>query len=89
MSRILVVDDDRELRDNIVEILTDAGYEIQSSDNAESALEVLDSKEFDLIIMDLIMPGMGGLAVLPLARQKCPNARIIVITAFSTVDNAV
>ncbi len=89
MSRILVVDDDRELRDNIVEILSDAGYEIQSSENAESALEVLDSKDFDLVILDLIMPGMGGLSALPLVRQKCPDARIIVITAFSTVDNAV
>ncbi len=89
MSRILVVDDDRELRDNIVEILSDAGYEMQSSDNAESALEVLDSKDFDLVILDLIMPGMGGLDAIPLFRQKCPNARIVVITAFSTVDNAV
>ncbi len=89
ISRILVVDDDRELRDNIVEILSDAGYEVQSSDNAENALEVLDSKDFDLVILDLIMPGMGGLDAIPLARQKCPNARIVVITAFSTVDNAV
>jgi len=89
MSRILVVDDDGELRDNIVEILTDDGHEVLSSENAENALKVLDNAAFDLIILDLVMPGMGGLDAIPFARQKCPNARIVVITAFSTVDSAV
>lgn len=89
MSRILVVDDDGELRDNIVEILSDDGHEVLSSENAENALKILDNDAFDLVILDLIMPGMGGLDAIPLARQKCPNARIVVITAFSTVDNAV
>ncbi|NOY87748.1 MAG: response regulator [Deltaproteobacteria bacterium] len=89
MSRILVVDDDTELRENLTEILKNDGYEVLSADRSEKAIELLDDEPVDLILLDLIMPGMGGMDAIPLFQRTCPGARIIVITAFSTVGNAV
>ena len=89
MSRILVVDDDTELRENLTEILNDDGHEVLSADRSEKAIEILEKNTVDLVLLDLIMPGMGGMDAIPLIRKSCPGARIIVTTAFSTVGNAV
>jgi len=89
MSKILVVDDDTELRENLTEILVDADHEVFSANLSEKALQMLEDEAVDLILLDLIMPGMGGMDAIPLFRRTCPGARIIVMTAFSTVGNAV
>lgn len=89
MSKIMVVDDDTELRENLTEILVDADHEVFSANLSEKALQMLKDEAVDLILLDLIMPGMGGMDAIPLFRRTCPGARIIVMTAFSTVGNAV
>ncbi|GBE15364.1 response regulator MprA [bacterium BMS3Abin14] len=89
MSKIMVVDDDTELRENLTEILVDADHEVFSANQSEKALQMLEDEAVDLILLDLIMPGMGGMDAIPLLRRTCPGARIIVMTAFSTVGNAV
>ena len=89
MTRILVVDDDSELRDSVGEILGEAGFEVSMAQNAESALDMMDDSDFDLVLIDLIMPGMGGMTALPLIKRKSPRTRVVVMTAFSTVSNAV
>ncbi len=89
MSKIMVVDDDTELRENLTEILVDADHEVFSANQSEKALQMLEDEAVDLILLDLIMPGMGGMDAIPLFRRTCPGARIIVMTAFSTVGNAV
>lgn len=89
MARILVVDDDKDLQENIVEILSDAGFEMHTADSAEQALDLVADASFDVILLDLVMPGISGMDALPLFKRKNPRARIIMITAFSTVENAV
>jgi DNA-binding response OmpR family regulator len=89
MSRILVVDDDRELQENIVEILKREGFEVAAAGHGEEALDMIRRSPFDLVLLDMIMPGMGGLETLPQLKRLCPGARVIMITAFATVDNAV
>lgn len=89
MSTILVVDDDQDLRENITEILAGAGFEVRAADNGEEALEAATGTCFDLLLLDLVMPKMDGMEALPLLRRKCPGARIIMMTAYATVDNAV
>lgn len=87
--RILVVDDDRELRETISEILVDAGFDVSAAGSGEEALAILQGQSYDLMLLDMIMPGLGGQEILPLLKRQAPRARVIMITAFATVDNAV
>jgi DNA-binding response OmpR family regulator len=86
---ILVVDDDQELRENIREILAEAGFAVTVAASGEEALDFLEQQAFDVVLLDLIMPGMGGKEVLPLVKRQSPRTRVIMITAFATVENAV
>jgi len=86
---ILVIDDDRDLRESIVEILEDNGLTATGCGSAEEALDKIKIKVPSLVIVDNMMPGMGGLALMPLLKNDYPWLKIIMITAFSTVDNAV
>ena len=86
---IMVIDDDQDLRESIVEILEDDGYTVTACATAEAALQALADKIPRLVLVDNMMPGMGGMALLPLLKRDYPGTKIIMITAFSTVDNAV
>lgn len=86
---ILVVDDDQDLRESVVEILEDAGYAVSACATAEDALQTMQETTPRLALIDNMMPGMGGMALLPLLKRDYPGTKIIMITAFSTVDNAV
>lgn len=87
--RILVVDDDRELRETIGEILREAGFAVSAAASGEEALDTLQVQTFDLVLIDMIMPGLGGQEVLPLLKRQAPRTKVIMITAFATVENAV
>jgi DNA-binding NtrC family response regulator len=86
-KKILIIDDDEELRDNLVEILTDSGYYTETACNGAEALQKITSG-FDVVLLDYMMPGMNGLEVLAELNKISP-AKVIMITAFATTDNAV
>ena len=86
---IMVIDDDQDLRETIVEILEADGFLVTGYQTAEMALQKIRLDTPRLIIVDNMMPGMGGMAFLPLIKREYPNIKTIMITAFSTVDNAV
>lgn len=88
-ENLLVVDDDRDLRESIVEILTDNDFSVTACASAEEALEYMKHSAPRLVIVDTMMPGMGGMALMPLLKREYPCIRIIMITAFATVENAV
>jgi len=89
MKNILVIEDDKKMRDGLVEILTDEGYNVESAENGQFGLEKIKKKEFDVILTDLIMPVMGGMEVLMEIKHIKPGANVIIITAFGTIENAV
>ena len=89
MVKVLVVDDDQDLRDNLMEVLTENGFSPDSAENGEIALEKLQDDTFELVLLDSVMPGMDGLETLPLIKRTYPKTRIIMLTAFSTVNSAV
>ena len=89
MKSILIVDDDPEFRANLTEILADAGYETDTASTGSEAIEKAATRSFDAILLDLIMPGMSGMEVLIELKKLGPKSKIIMITAFATVDNAV
>lgn len=89
MKNILVIEDEQKMRDGLVEILTDEGYNVESAENGQVGLEKIRKKEFDVILTDLIMPVMGGMDVLMEIKHIKPGANVIIITAFGTIENAV
>ena len=89
MKQILVVDDDRELRSTLVEICEQNGFSVSAAQHADEAFALLEGRAFDLILLDMVMPGMDGMTALSLLKQKCPHTRIIIMTAYATVQNAV
>ena len=83
-KRILVVEDDGEMRDLLKDFLKREGYEVDSVDNGSEALRKLTKEEFNLIITDVRMPGLSGLDILPGIKTLQPWASVIVITAFGS-----
>ncbi len=89
MNRILVVDDDLEFSQAILEILTKAGYETRLAVTGHDGLEFLRRERFDLVLLDLVLPGVDGMDVLRELRRINSQVRVILVTAFATVENTV
>lgn len=89
MKKILIVDDDAEFRLNLTEVLTEAGYRTESAATAREAIARSEVEEFDIILLDFMMPKMNGIDSLLTLRRVRPKAKVIMITAFATVENAV
>ena len=66
-----------------------AGFDPTEAENGEQALSRLTETDFKLVLLDSVMPGMGGMEVLPQIKRTYPKTKIIMLTAFSTVDGAV
>ena len=81
MFRILVVEDDKSLRRLFCRTLTKHNFQAIEADHAEEALDVLDTEQVDLIITDIMMPGIDGFEMIKLIRQSANNIPILVITA--------
>ena len=88
-GRILVVDDTESFRFLINRCLEDAGYGTTCVAGGAEALAKLERSPFDLVISDLVMPGMDGVALLRQARRLLPRLPFVLITAYGTVDGAV
>jgi two-component system nitrogen regulation response regulator GlnG len=88
-AKILVADDDPGIRLVLHHRLEAAGYEVEEAADSQSALEALLSNRHKVALLDIMMPGIGGLEVLSAAREQSSRTMIIVITAASTMNNAV
>ncbi len=86
---IYVIDDDKDLRESLTEILEGNGFKVFSFETAEAALLEIQENVPVLVVVDNMMPGMGGMAFIPMLKKEYPHVKIIMITAFSTVENAV
>lgn len=89
MKKVLIVDDNAELRSNLSEILKGAGYHIDEASSGKEAVEKITSKDFDIALLDLMMPKMSGIETLTELKKITPKTKVIMITAFATVENAV
>lgn len=88
-ARLLVVDDEHISRDNLALVLARQGYATVTAGSGEEALALLNSTEFDLVLTDLMMPGMDGLALVKAVKERQPDTEVVVITGYPTVDTAV
>ena len=90
MATILVVDDESGIREFISDALTDVGHAVIQASDAREAVQRLEDQPFDLVVLDLNMPGdTGGLDVLRRARAEWPEMQAIVLTAHGTIETAV
>lgn len=88
-DRILIVDDEASIRLTLSALLKRAGYEITSAENGEEAIAVLERQMFDLLLVDLKMPGIDGMHVVAAARQRQPDIAIIVLTGHGSLETAI
>lgn len=86
---ILLVDDDPDTRESMSELIDDLKYSTTSCDSGEAALEILPNKQFDLVLTDLQMPGMDGLALLGRIKLNYPDLPVVIITGYAAVDTAI
>ena len=92
MSRqlnILVVDDQESMRDSCQQTLCRSGYQVDTAEDGEKGLERLKEKSYELVILDLKMPGLNGLEVLKKIKEDDPEIVVIVITGHATIESAV
>ena len=90
ISRILVVDDDRFSREFCRQILEEDGdFEVYEAEDVDSAMKIIRQGKSDLVISDMVMPGKSGLDFMELLRLEAPGLKVILITGFGTVENAV
>ena len=88
-GRLLIVDDEVELKSALCETLSDQGYETVGVSNAEDALQALAKQDFDLLLSDLMMPGMDGVQLLGKALAVDPNLVGIIMTGQGSISSAV
>jgi len=89
MAKILIVDDEEIARVTLADILRLEGHEIAIASNGDAAVSALQSQPFDLMVLDLKMPGKSGMEVLRAVVDTLPNLSIIVLTAYGTMDSAI
>lgn len=88
-KHLLIVDDEEALREVVAEQLAEQGFEVQQAASGEQALETLAEFAFDILLIDLRLPGIGGLEVLQAALERYPDLIAIIITGYGTVKDAV
>ncbi|MGB7265159.1 MAG: response regulator, partial [Terracidiphilus sp.] len=88
-ASILVVDDEASIRESLEVLLSLENYAVKTASDGEEGLRRLDQDTFDLILLDLALPGQSGLELLPQFKERHPELPIIMITAYGTVDNVV
>ncbi len=88
-TRILVVDDEPAIRETLAEMLITEDRDVVTAASGEEALALLQKETFDLMLLDLIMPGLGGLQVMEKVRRIAPSTIIIMLTAHGTLSSAI
>lgn len=88
-GRLLVVDDETTARIALAHALTLLGYAVHEAESGQQALDQLAANEYDLMVLDLRMPGIDGLEVMQYAARHYPDVLVVVLTAYATLDSAI
>ncbi len=89
LLQVLIVDDERAIRQACQEIAEDSGFDVVTADSAEHAYPLLDGYNVDIVLLDMKLPGAGGMEVLHEIRRLRPDALVVVITGYGTIHSAV
>jgi len=88
-KHILIVDDEQNIREVCKELLEEEGYKVTLAVDGKDALDKMDLEIFDLFLIDMAMPRIGGLELMKMIKQKQPLAVIIILTGYSSIEGAV
>ncbi len=88
-ARILIVDDEEDIRLTLAHFLKDEGYQCQTAQNGETALEKVQEGGIDVVLTDVSMPGMGGIELMRQVHQWSPETMVLLMTAYASVETAI
>jgi DNA-binding response OmpR family regulator len=88
MTRILVVDDEQDIRDVLTRFFTGKGYEVLTAESGEASLQTLEKEKVDAVLLDIRMPGLGGVETLRRIRNKWPALAVVMVSAEDDEDVA-
>lgn len=88
-ERLLIVEDEETLRASLKRVFSKDGYQAEAVESAEAALEMLEKDIYDIIITDIILPGIDGIELLKRIKEKFPDQIVIIITAYASLETAV
>jgi len=91
MAKILIVDDETGIVDEIKDFFEEEGFEVHTADSGEDGIEMVQSVQPDLMILDMKLPDISGIEVLKVAKEKSPHTKVIVVTGYvdqSLIDKA-
>ena len=87
-AKILVVDDDETVRRSYSRSLSGASCSVEAAWDGEEALRAMEKQRFDVVLLDLRMPGTDGISVLRTIKQRWPESEVVVITGYPTIETA-
>lgn len=88
-ARVLLVDDEVVFTTNMSKILSRRGFEVRAVNDGESAIEAIEDEEYDVVVLDLRMPGMDGIAALKVMKRKRPLLEVIILTGHGSVESGI
>jgi DNA-binding NtrC family response regulator len=88
-ERLLIVEDEETLCESLKRVLSREGYVVDTAGSAESALEILGDGSYDLIITDIILPGITGIELLKKIKERSQEQIVIITTAYASLETAV
>ena len=87
-KKILVVDDEKHIRDSCIKLLQRKRYDAEGAGSGAEALEMIEKNPYDLVLLDVRMPGMDGIEVLRRAKELSPDILVLILTGHGTIDTA-
>ena len=88
-TKIIIVEDDKEILESLKEILRSEGYEVDTAVDGEEGIRKCEAKSFDLVLLDIKLPGIDGTKVLEILHKRFPGMIKIMITGYPSLENAV
>jgi len=88
-ARILVIDDDKSIRDTLTAVLEEKGYAVETAENGEKAIEKSRTKFYNLALVDIRLPDMDGVQLLTTMKETVPKMVRIIITGYPSLQNAI
>ena len=85
-GKVLLVDDEKDFLEVLAQRLEVQGYEVETVESGEEAVTLLETKSYDAVVLDLSMPGIGGMETLKTVRANRPNMQIIILTGHGTLE---
>jgi two-component system response regulator PilR (NtrC family) len=88
-GRILIIDDEELFREDLASLLRQEGYVCQTAADGEAGLHLADTEDFDVVLCDLVMPGLSGIDIADRLSTHCPGTSVLLVTAYGSLETAV